>query len=1070
MTRRIANIDVNGALGYLAYDGDTNPNGFLTRAALDGYATTSQLNARIANLVGSAPGTLDTLAELAAQMQADESGAVSLAALVATKQDAGQVAAIVADAAARTISGVLDVAHGGTGAASAEQARANLGLTDAAARPVGAGAGTVAAGDDPRIVGAQSAGQVDQIVTQRLAGYSSSGTVSAQIAAGVAEGVAANVSGVVALSHGGTGAVTAADARAALGLGQAATLPVGSTANTVAAGNDPRILAAQTASQVGAAIAAQLTGYATASTVQAQVAALVGSAPAALDTLGELAAQLQADEGAAATLTAMVAAKQDALGFAPVQQGTGAGQTGNMVKIGWSAEAKLKATVDAVGLGNFAFEAWVDANYATRLNGAFANAVRIDDPRPSSTSQLIVSAPNSDQGANLRLFGNGAATPSKSIRAQAGRLEFVNDAYNSVIAALSDAGDFSARSLAAGRQRAGVAGVSGALTGAESWGLAQGGWQGWNLDIGGGRTDFVNSRGGGAGGFDFWNVATDAAASPTRLLRIDAAGGLTSLEGRLATRAWADARYLTAVSVRGFGAVGNGVIDDTLAFQTAINDAAARGAAVHVPGGVYRLSAQLAIGNGAFSLIGEGMGVSVLVWDAGGARGIRVSQDSDRHPASIAGVSLRTKGQGGAAVFIDTTPQITPNNGDPVVVNRYSPRFSLRDVEICSDTDPFNQFWEGGCDLLSTVIAVFHNLNFEGGYGSPGVYKALYGIRVAGGGHPTQVTVNASSFYGVQNGIVASGVEGLHVGTTNIVGVTNGITFDDSANPDSARPLCVVTGTHVNACGAAVIGNNVNDVILTGNDFYFCIDAQADGIGVLILGRESSNCVIQGNSFVNTSQTYGYTGVVLTKAAGSIVAGNVFHRTRFNANAPSSGILIRADSVNARVAGNHFNVDPGVGPFVFEVLDQGQNSILPAMGATVSRKRSRQAVAAYQAANIEFDGPEQFTANNAWWTADDPAKLTIHVPGLYQFSAVVGWDDTPTGFRLAEIRRGGDRISGLPSQTTLAASGLSASQTLTSAPVRCAAGDSFVVLVISSVDAQIDNDGRTSFSITRLGD
>ena len=679
-------------------------------------------------------------------------------------------------------------------------------------------------------------------------------------------------------------------------------------------------------------------------------------------------------------------------------------------------------------------------------------------------------------GANLWLLGNGATTPHKIIRARAGRLEFVDSGFSQAIASLTDAGDFAARSLGATGDVQGAALLGGAVNAAGQvpaaggWGRAAGNWLGWNRDVGRGRADFVNSRGGGPGGFDFWNVATDAAATPTRLLSLDDAGALTSLEGRLATRAWADARYTLETSVRGYGAAGNGAADDTAAFQAALNAAAAAGTAVHVPGGRYRLTAQLSVGSGAFSLIGEGMGVSVLIWDAAGTRGIRVSQDSDRHPASIQGVSLRTKGQGGAAVTIDATPQITPNNGDPVVVNRYSPRFSLRDVEICSDTDPFGQFWEGGCDLISTVIAVLHNLNFEGGYGSPGAYKALYGLRAAGGGHPTQITVNASSFYGVQNAIVAAGVEGLHIGTTNIVGVTNGVTFDDSANPNSARPLCVITGSHVNACGAAVLANNVNDVILTGNDFYFCIDAQADGIGVLILGRESSNCLIQGNSFVNTSQTYGYTGVVLTKAAGSIVAGNVFHRTRFNPNAPSSGILIRADSVNTRVSGNHFNVDPGVGPFVFEVLDQGTNSILPAMGATVSRKQSRQAVAAYAETSIAFDGPEQYTANNAWWSSSDPAKLTVRVPGLYQLAAVVGWDDTPTGFRLAEIRRGGNRVSGLPSQTTLAASGLSPSQTLTSAAIRAAAGDSFTVLVISSVAAQVDNDGRTSFSITRLGD
>lgn len=44
------------------------------------------------------------------------------------------------------------------------------------------------------------------------------------------------------------------------------------------------------------------------------------------------------------------------LGWIPVQQGTGVGQLGNQVKIGWSAATRLKATVDATDLGNIAME------------------------------------------------------------------------------------------------------------------------------------------------------------------------------------------------------------------------------------------------------------------------------------------------------------------------------------------------------------------------------------------------------------------------------------------------------------------------------------------------------------------------------------------------------------------------------------------------------------------------------------------------------------------------------------------------------------------------------------------
>jgi hypothetical protein len=51
------------------------------------------------------------------------------------------------------------------------------------------------------------------------------------------------------------------------------------------------------------------------------------------------------------------------LGFNPVQQGTGVGQTSNAMKIGWSAGGKPKLTVDTTDVGNIALESWVTGNF-----------------------------------------------------------------------------------------------------------------------------------------------------------------------------------------------------------------------------------------------------------------------------------------------------------------------------------------------------------------------------------------------------------------------------------------------------------------------------------------------------------------------------------------------------------------------------------------------------------------------------------------------------------------------------------------------------------------------------------
>ena len=58
------------------------------------------------------------------------------------------------------------------------------------------------------------------------------------------------------------------------------------------------------------------------------------------------------------------------LGYQPVQQGTGNGQTANVVKIGWSNAGRLKATVDATDQGNFVFDSNIGDVWRSSNDGA----------------------------------------------------------------------------------------------------------------------------------------------------------------------------------------------------------------------------------------------------------------------------------------------------------------------------------------------------------------------------------------------------------------------------------------------------------------------------------------------------------------------------------------------------------------------------------------------------------------------------------------------------------------------------------------------------------------------------
>lgn len=68
-------------------------------------------------------------------------------------------------------------------------------------------------------------------------------------------------------------------------------------------------------------------------------------------------------------------------------------------------------------------------------------AVAIVDPSNNGTAALSITATSDANGANLKLVGNGATTPSKTLRVASGVLGVMNDAYTTPIMTLDDAGN-----------------------------------------------------------------------------------------------------------------------------------------------------------------------------------------------------------------------------------------------------------------------------------------------------------------------------------------------------------------------------------------------------------------------------------------------------------------------------------------------------------------------------------------------------------------------------------------------------------------------------------------------------
>lgn len=119
------------------------------------------------------------------------------------------------------------------------------------------------------------------------------------------------------------------------------------------------------------------------------------------------------------------------LGFTPIQQGTGIGQSANSVKIGWAADGtgKLKVTIDATDQGTFAMESWVRNNHLPITGGivtgytTFSNRVDVQGDFNGVTVQATdaVATGSIANGGNGGLRGlvahannNGTSSASSS--------------------------------------------------------------------------------------------------------------------------------------------------------------------------------------------------------------------------------------------------------------------------------------------------------------------------------------------------------------------------------------------------------------------------------------------------------------------------------------------------------------------------------------------------------------------------------------------------------------------------------------------------------------------------------
>ena len=173
----------------------------------------------------------------------------------------------------------------------------------------------------------------------------------------------------------------------------------------------------------------------------------------------------------------------------------------------------------------------------------------------------------------------------------------------------------------------------------------------------------------------------------------------------------AQAKMRDVVSVKDFGAVGDGVTDDTAAFQAAI----LAHECVDIPSGTYILSQKISVLNRGLTLKGAGTNATILKWTNSDGGIMATNSTVNENKYQISNMTfLTTQSNGGAAIYID------------VANNKPEPSIRMSNLSIRGD-NKLTQWWTIGIFANNGAVGFYENIYISGqegvaNAGTKGIY------------------------------------------------------------------------------------------------------------------------------------------------------------------------------------------------------------------------------------------------------------------------------------------------------------------------------------------------------------
>ena len=360
------------------------------------------------------------------------------------------------------------------------------------------------------------------------------------------------------------------------------------------------------------------------------------------------------------------------------------------------------------------------------------------------------------------------------------------------------------------------------------------------------------------------------------------------------------------VSVKDFGAVGDGVTDDTAAIQAAISAlVAAGGGTLYVPSGAYRVSSRITAtcgGQQHISVKGDGRYQSVFDFSGAASLGLHLNStsmlDNQLPSFEVRDVGFITsRDNAGTAIEFSYA---NSNNIDATVLAENVA--IAQNVDRISDQGSGYGYWTTGIKCTNARNGEIRNLHCFGEMQkSP---SSSRGVWLAG--ESTAFVVSDSLFLEWTTGIEAGGTsEGLYIDNTDIVYCRYGARHNISSG---GEPQFTAVGCSFNCSDVGVwLTNSIGSVV--ADSLFFAASALDAGpwpewTGVKIDGVNSRFNKIVGCTFTKESQRTGDITVGMDFNQGRGYSESANHFFGLSGNELTYGVIIRSGVSNVRVDSN----------------------------------------------------------------------------------------------------------------------------------------------------------------------